>query len=348
MPQITQPEFDAVLLLSFGGPEGPDDVIPFLENVTRGRGIPPERLAEVGEHYFQFGGISPINGQCRDLLAALGAELEREGPRLPLYWGNRNWTPMLADTLSKMADDGVRRAVAVTTSAFSSYSACRQYLDDIDRAREVVGERAPIVEKLAPYWNHPSFIDTMIANTKVALEELGDAGAGARLVFTAHSIPMAMATGSDYEVELREAAALVAAAAAPNSAFDLVFQSRSGPPTQPWLEPDICDHLRALSAARVGAVVLIPIGFVSDHMEVLFDLDTEARAVAGGLDLPMKRAATVGIAPRFVSGLRELIADHLCGREPQSVGERGARSYPCAPGCCAYVPRRPTSRPEAK
>ena len=336
--------YDALLVVSFGGPEGPDDVVPFLENVTRGRGIPRERLEEVGKHYFLFGGISPINAQCRALLGALRAELERSGPRLPVYWGNRNWHPMLAATVRQMADDGVRRAVAVATSAYSSYSACRQYLEDIDAARALVGARAPLIEKLPPFWNHPGFIDTMAANTRDALARIDTAPTKTRLVFTAHSIPTAMAATSDYEVELREASALVAervASRETTSGWDLVFQSRSGPPTQPWLEPDVCDHLRALREGGVEGVIVVPIGFVADHMEVKYDLDTQARAVADEIGLRMERALAVGAAPAFVAGLRELIACHVEGRTPPALGTRGARPYPCRPDCCAYTPQRP-------
>jgi len=336
--------FDAVLLLSFGGPEGPDDVLPFLENVTRGRNVPRERLREVGEHYFLFGGVSPINAACRTLVAALESELAAHGPRLPVYWGNRNWHPMLEDTVRRMADDGVRCAVAVATSAYSSYSACRQYLEDIERARLAVGERAPRIEKIPPFWNHPSFIETMVERVRAALRELG-AHAGtdrARLVFTAHSIPSAMAATCDYEAELREAARLVCERAAPGFEWELAYQSRSGPPEQPWLEPDVCERLRALRGAGVAAVVLVPIGFVADHMEVIYDLDTQARRVADEVGLVLSRAATVGAAPMFVAGLRELVADHVAGRRPRTLGTRDARPFPCAPGCCAYAPvRRP-------
>jgi len=338
------PPFDAVLLLSFGGPEGPDDVVPFLENVTRGRGIPRARLEEVGKHYFLFGGVSPINAQCRELVAALQAELHRGGPDLPVYWGNRNWHPLLADTLRTMAGDGIRRAIAVATSAFSSYSACRQYLEDIDAARIAVGAHAPIVEKLPPFYNHPGFIETMAANTTEALTRLGVDRSRTRLVFTAHSIPTAMAATCDYEAELLAASALVAERVAPTLPRALVFQSRSGPPTQPWLEPDVCDFLRTLRHEGVQGVVLVPIGFVADHMEVKYDLDTEARAVADELGLSMERAAAVGAAPRFVAGLRDLIADHIAGRTPATLGTRGARPFPCRPGCCAYTPQRPPAR----
>jgi ferrochelatase len=251
---------------------------------------------------------------------------------------------MLAATVRQMADDGVRRAVAVATSAYSSYSACRQYLEDIEAARAAVGARAPLIEKIPPFWNHPGFIDTMVANTRDALARIDTAPTKTRLVFTAHSIPTAMAATSDYEVELREASALVAdrvASRETTSGWDLVFQSRSGPPTQPWLEPDVCDHLRALREGGVEGVIVVPIGFVADHMEVKYDLDTQARAVADEIGLRMERALAVGAAPAFVAGLRELIACHVEGRTPPALGTRGARPYPCRPDCCAYTPQRP-------
>ncbi|MGH3170493.1 MAG: ferrochelatase, partial [Trebonia sp.] len=251
------PTCDAFLLLSFGGPEGPGDVMPFLENVTRGRGVPAERLAEVAEHYRAFGGVSPINGQCRDLLAAVRAA----GLDLPMYWGNRNWHPFLEDTVRQMADDGVERAVAFVTSAYSSYSACRQYLDDIDRAVAAVGPRAPKIDKIRPYFNHPGFIEPFAANTAAALASLPeDARDGARLVFTAHSVPVAMAAasgsvsagtarstpGGRYAAELGEAARLITERTVPpDRGHDLVWQSRSGPPAVPWLDPDVCDHIEA-------------------------------------------------------------------------------------------------------
>jgi len=338
------PPYDAVLLLSFGGPEGPEDVVPFLENVTRGRNIPRERLEEVGKHYFLFGGASPINAQCRELLAALRTELDRSGPALPVYWGNRNWHPMLAATVGRMADDGIRRAVAVATSAYSSYSACRQYLEDIDAARVAVGPRAPLIEKIPPFWNHPGFIETMAANTREALARIRCDRAKTRLVFTAHSIPTAMAATCDYEVELREASALVAERVTSREApmgWELVYQSRSGPPSQPWLEPDVCDHLRSLREHGIEGVVVVPIGFVADHMEVKYDLDTQAQQVADELGLRMERALAVGAAPTFVAGLRELIACHVESRTPPALGTRGPRPYPCRPGCCAYTPQRP-------
>lgn len=344
MTSEKDPPYDAVLLLSFGGPEGPDDVVPFLENVTRGRNIPRERLEEVGKHYFLFGGVSPINAQCRELLGALRVALEKDGPALPVYWGNRNWHPMLAATVRQMADDGIRRAVAVATSAYSSYSACRQYLEDIEAARAGVGARAPLIEKIPPFWNHPGFIETMAANTRDALARIRCDGVTTRLVFTAHSIPTAMAATCDYEAELREASTLVAERVTSRDApmsWELVYQSRSGPPSQPWLEPDVCDHLRSLRDDGVESVVIVPIGFVADHMEVKYDLDTQAREVADEIGLSMERALAVGAAPTFVAGLRELIACHVEGRTPPALGTRGPRPYPCRPGCCAYTPQRP-------
>lgn len=330
------PPFDAVLLLSFGGPEGPDDVMPFLENVTRGRGIPRERLEVVAAQYMLFGGKSPINGQCRELMAALQAEFAARGPALPLYWGNRNWAPMLEDTVAQMARDGVRRAVAIATSAYSSYSACRQYLEDVERARAAVGADAPIIEKISPYWNEAGFLETMTENTRVALaaNRALDGSGEPRLVFTAHSLPTSMADHCDYVAELNEASSLVAAAAAPELAWDLVWQSRSGPPQQPWLTPDVGDHLRTLHADGIRRVVLVPIGFVADHMEVVYDLDTQARAVADSLGLAMTRAKCVGAAPRFVAGLRDLVVAHIAGERAPTVGSRGPRPSPCAPGCC--------------
>jgi ferrochelatase len=333
------PAVDAVLLVSFGGPERPEDVVPFLENVTRGRNIPRARLEEVGRHYFLFGGVSPINGHCRALVDALQEELLRTGRELPVYWGNRNWHPLLEETLRTMAADGIRRAVAVATSAYSSYSSCRQYLDDIDRARAAAGARAPVVEKLPPFYNHPGFVEAMAARTREVLQSVHGDLSRLGLVFSAHSIPAAMAAACDYEAELREAAALVAERAAPAGvAWSLAFQSRSGPPAQPWLEPDVCDHLRALRKAGKETVVVAPLGFVADHMEVRYDLDVQARAVADEVGLVFRRVPTVGTDPLFVSGLCELFVDHIAGRPPRALGARGARPYPCAPGCCAPAP----------
>ena len=334
---------DAVLLLSFGGPEGPDDVLPFLENVTRGRGVPAERLAEVAEQYERFGGVSPINGQNRALLAQLQAELDRRGRGVTVHWGNRNWTPYVEDTVAALASAGARRVLAVTTSAYSSYSACRQYLEDIERAREAAGPTAPVVDKVRPYWNHPGFVLAMVERVHAALELLpGPQRHEARLVFTAHSIPLSMASTSDYQEQLLDAATLVEERLALDLPWDLVFQSRSGPPQVPWLEPDIVDHLHALAGAGTSTVVVVPIGFTSDHMEVLFDLDTQAAAAADALGLTMVRAGTVGTHPLFVRGLADLLDEHLVGAPAKALGPLGARPAPCPAGCCpAPVRARP-------
>ncbi len=338
---MSYPAHDAILILSFGGPEGREDVVPFLRNVTRGRDIPERRLREVAEHYYLFGGKSPINGHCRALIAALKESLREKGPELPVYWGNRNWHPMLVDTVAQMAADGIKRAVAVATSAYSSYSSCRQYLDDIERARKAIGPTAPRIEKIPPYYNHPGFIETMAHNTRVELDKLGQSDhTSTRIVFTAHSIPDAMAQGCDYELQLREAAALITDRVAvrsdrPPHGWDLAYQSRSGPPSAAWLEPDICDHIRVLAAQGIRSLVIAPIGFVADHMEVIYDLDTEAAAVSKELDVRMLRAATVGAAPLFVEALRELIDCHTAGKTPPSLAASGPRAFPCAQECCA-------------
>lgn len=294
--------YDAVLLVSFGGPECTDDVIPFLENVLRGRNVPRERMLEVAEHYYQFGGRSPINDQCRALMAAL-----RDHVSLPVYWGNRNWHPLLADTMRQMAADGVKRAVAVATSAYSSYSGCRQYIENIAAARAAVGEGAPVIDKLPPFWGHAGFVEANADRVSDALAKIPEERrAEARLVFTAHSIPVSMATHCRYEEQLVETAKRVSARV-PHVDWDLVWQSRSGPPSQPWLEPDILDHLATLAADGVKDVVVSPIGFMSDHMEVLYDLDDEAAKLAAQLGLNLVRAGTAGTHPAMIAMLKELI-----------------------------------------
>ncbi|MBM4003038.1 MAG: ferrochelatase [Planctomycetes bacterium] len=334
------PPYDAILVVSFGGPEGPDDVMPFLENVLRGKNVPRERMLEVAEHYHHFGGVSPINQQCRELIAALRDELDRQGPKLPVYWGNRNWHPLLPDTLRRMRDDGIQRALAFMTSAFSSYSGCRQYREDIQRAQTVVGEGAPRIDKLRVFYNHPCYIVPMRERLAEALEQISaQRRSASRVLFTAHSIPLAMAAGCDYEQQLRESSRLVAEAF-PGMSWDLVYQSRSGPASQPWLEPDICDFLRALSEQRdVGDVVVVPIGFISDHMEVLFDLDTEARKLCQERGLNMVRAATVGTHPRFIQMIRELVLERVADGERLALGSRGPNHDLCPVACC------PSGRP---
>ena len=337
---VGEHNYDAILILSFGGPEKPDDVIPFLENVLRGRNVPRERMLEVAEHYYHFGGKSPINDQNRALIAGLEAELENNGPRLPVYWGNRNWHPYLADTLRQMRADGVQRVLAFVTSVFSSYSGCRQYLEDIQRARAEAGDGAPEVEKLRSFYNHPLFIEAETDRVRSALDEIpADGRASVRLIYTAHSVPVAMAESSDYQKQLNESCRLVSEGVGVGD-WQLVYQSRSGPPGQPWLEPDIGDVLRGLDSGT--PVVIVPIGFISDHMEVLFDLDTEARAIADERGLHMVRAATVGVHPEFLSMIRELILEKIGQIEPRSVGKYGPNHDVCRADCCPAPARRPS------
>jgi ferrochelatase len=328
--------YDAILVLSFGGPESKEEVIPFLENVLRGRNVPRERMLAVAEHYYHFEGKSPINQQARDLITALEAELRKNGPKLPIYWGNRNWHPLLTDSLRKMKDDGIRRALAFVTSAYSSYSGCRQYREDIARAQNEVGPGAPQVDKLRAFFNHPGFIESTIERVGDALRAVpADARENVQLVYTAHSIPMSMANTSDYVMQLEEVRRLISSAL--GQANDaLVYQSRSGAPGQPWLEPDILDYLREVKAKDLAsAVVLAPIGFTSDHMEVLYDLDVEARQLCDSLGLPMTRAKTVGIHPKFIGMIRELIEERINpNHERRAVGTIGARSDECAENCC--------------
>ena len=338
--------YDAFLLVSFGGPEGPEDVMPFLRNVTRGRGVPDERLVEVAEHYRHFGGVSPINAQCRALLDAVRVEFAVAGIELPLYWGNRNWDPYLVDTVRQLRDDGIQSALAFVTSPYGSYSSCRQYLEDIERARAEV-EGAPWIDKIRHYHDHPGYVEPHTDAVRAALATLpAERRATTRLVFTAHSIPTSMAAtaapdGGRYEAQLREVAALVAASAAADLPWDLVWQSRSGPPQVPWLEPDINDHLTALAAAGTTGVVLSPIGFSSDHLEVLWDLDTEAADTAKRLGLDFARAATPGTDARFVTMIRELVTERIDPSTPrQALGTIPTWDF-CAVGCC------PTGRPRA-
>lgn len=327
--------YDAILLVSFGGPEGMDEVMPFLENVLRGRNVPAARMREVAHHYELFGGVSPINAQNRRLIAALEDELKANGPRLPVYWGNRNWHPMLADTLRRMMDDGIRNALAFFTSAYSSYSGCRQYREDIERAQVAVGAGFPRVEKLRAFYNHPGFVEPIIEHLRAALSLIPeDARRDAQIAFTAHSIPTSMAVNCDYQAQLLETCRLVAEGVR-HDRWRLVFQSRSGPPRQPWLEPDICDYLVELKEAGTRDVVVAPVGFVSDHMEVLYDLDTEARALSEKLGLNMIRAATVGAHPAFVRMIRELILERMTPDSARRfLGTRGPSHDVCPVDCC--------------
>ena len=327
--------FDAILLVSFGGPEGMDEVMPFLENVLRGRNVPQERMRAVARRYELFGGVSPINSQNRALIAALEKELQENGPQLPIYWGNRNWHPFLADTLRRMADDGISRALAFFTSAYSSYSGCRQYREDIVRAQSEVGTDAPQVEKLRAFYNHPGFIEPNVENVRAALSQIPEERReSAQIAFTAHSIPLTMAANCDYEKQLHETCRLVAEGVG-HLHWRLVFQSRSGSPTQPWLEPDILDYLKELKEAGAEDVVIAPVGFISDHMEVIYDLDTEARALCERIGLNMVRASTVGAHPTFVKMIRELILERMNPDFPKRfLGTHGASHDVCPADCC--------------
>jgi ferrochelatase len=337
--------YDAVLVVSFGGPESREEVIPFLENVLRGRNIPRERILAVAEHYYHFEGKSPINQQTRELISALEAELKRNGPNLPIYWGNRNWQPFLADTMRKMKQDGIRRAVGFATSAYSSYSGCRQYLEDIAEAQRAVDPGAPEVNKLRAFFNHPAFVEAIVERVRDALQAIpADAQGNVQIIYTAHSIPLSMANTSDYVKQLEEVRLLVSLALAQKNDA-LVYQSRSGAPGQPWLGPDILDYLREVKARNLAsAVVLAPISFISDHMEVLYDLDVEARQLCLSLGLPMTRAGTAGVHPKFVGMIRELILERMNPEsERRAVGSLGPRPDTCAKNCCPapQTPGRP-------
>jgi ferrochelatase len=339
--------YDAFLLISFGGPEHPDEVLPFLRNVTAGRGVPPERLAEVAEHYQHFGGVSPINQQCRELVTAIRADFAVHGLELPVYWGNRNWRPMLADTLAQMRDHGIGRAVALVTSGYGSYSSCRQYLEDIASAQAAVGEGAPAVDKLRHFHDHPGFVEPFADAARTAFAALDPAAReSTRLVFTAHSIPESMEASSGpaghrYSGQLNETARLVAERALPGIGWDLVWQSRSGPPSVPWLEPDINEHLRQLAKDGVTQVVVCPIGFISDHLEVLWDLDEEAAATARQLGLGFARAHTPGTDSRFVAMVRDLVMERITGPAygRKALGTLDHWDF-CASHCCPAPVRK--------
>jgi protoporphyrin/coproporphyrin ferrochelatase len=333
---MSQP-YDAILVVSFGGPEGREDVLPFLENVLRGRNVPRKRMLEVAEHYYQFDGVSPINQQVRDLLDCLKPDLERQGITLPVYWGNRNWHPMLADTMQQMADDGVRCALALVLSAYSSYSSCRQYREDIERARQAVGEAAPEVDKVRVWYNHPDFIGANVDRVREALSQFDQTQQDlVHIAYTAHSIPSVLANTCDYVRQLTESCRLVSEAVGVDSSrWQLVYQSRSGRPQDLWLEPDICDHLAALCEQGVKNVIIHPIGFLSDHIEVLYDLDDEAAKAADRLGMTTVRAATVGTHPRFISLLACLIRERLDRSVPrEAIGLYPPNHDVCPLECC--------------
>ncbi|MBY0357589.1 MAG: ferrochelatase [Candidatus Obscuribacterales bacterium] len=319
--------YDAILIVSFGGPEGLPDVMPFLENVTRGRNIPKERLLSVAHHYELFDGISPINGQNRLLIQALEKRLEEAGPSLPIYWGNRNWHPFLKDTLLKMKQDGIKKAVAFVTAAYSSYSSCRQYLEDIEQARIAVGDDAPLVEKIRAFYNHPAFIKVNATHLLEAIKQIPqERQKQCKIVFTAHSIPASMADNCAYADQLNQACKLVSEQIGINN-WQLAYQSRSGPPSQPWLEPDICDYINHLhKQEQTKDLIVLPIGFISDHMEVIYDIDIEAKQLCQSLGINLVRASTAGTNPDFVEMVRELILE--------KIEKRDVEACACPPQCC--------------
>jgi ferrochelatase len=330
-------EYQALLLVAFGGPDGPADVLPFLENVLRGRNVPRERMLAVAEHYQRFGGKSPINAQNRALVAAIETELQAAGIALPVYFGNRNWHPFLADTLRQMREAGVRRALGFFTSAYSSYSSCRQYWENIEEAQRQVGTEAPRIDKLRAFFNHPGFIEAWTDQTRESFTTLSAQDrSNSRLVFTAHSIPLSMAANCRYREQLLEASRLVAEGLGVHDEhWQLAYQSRSGPPSQPWLEPDITDCLKLLNSMGVRNVVVVPIGFISDHIEVLFDLDTEARQVADQLGVRMIRVPSLGTHPRFVRMIRELVVERMTGADERpALGRYPVSHDVCQAGCC--------------
>jgi ferrochelatase len=348
-------DVDALLVLSFGGPEGPDDVRPFLENVTRGRNIPPERLDDVAQHYLHFGGVSPINGINRALIEQLHLEFERRGEHLPIYFGNRNWAPYVEDAVVQMRDDGVRRAAVFTTSAWGGYSSCEQYLQDISRARAAAGAEAPELIKLRHYFDHPLFVELFAEGIQAAAESLpAELRSDTRLVFSAHSVPVGADEGhSDrlYSRQVAYAARLVAAAAG-YSDYDQVWQSRSGPPRIPWLEPDVGDHLSTLAQAGVKAVIVCPVGFVADHIEVVWDLDDELRQQADAAGIALARASTPNADPRFARMAAGLLDELRTGAAPvRVVGPDPVPGYGfplngalCSPDCATTLnPARPTA-----
>ena len=340
-------EVDGILLLSFGGPEAPEHVMPFLENVTRGRGIPRERLAAVAEHYLHFGGVSPINSINRALIEQLEAELADRGVELPVYFGNRNWEPYVEDAVVAMRDNGIRRAAVFTTSAWGGYSSCTQYIEDIARGRTAAGDRAPELVKLRQYYDHPLFVEMFVGAIADAARSLpADLRDDARLVFTAHSIPLAARSrcGRDlYARQVAYAARLVATEAG-YADYDQVWQSRSGPPQVPWLEPDVADHLSALVDVDTKAVIVCPIGFVADHIEVVWDLDNELRQQAEDRGVAFVRAATPNADRRFARLVVDLVDELREGREPSRFeGPQGLEAPPlqgfstdgalCTPEC---------------
>ena len=331
--------FDSLLLLSFGGPENSDDVMPFLRNVTAGRGVPDERLAVVAEQYELFGGKSPINELNQQLLSALDEELVSRGHEMATFWGNRNWHPFVTDTIADLKSLGHTSTVCLVTSAFSSYSGCRQYHEDLDRARnEVPG--APNIERVRVYWDHPDFLGTA---AELLAESRDAAGLSSEtpVLHSAHSLPLSMAANCDYQQQLNEAASIVNELAGMRGPYEVVFQSRSGPPSVPWLTPDIDQRIHELAEQGTQEILVHPLGFVADHMEVLFDLDTQSAAAAKEADVKMVRTPTVGTHPRFVSMLVDLVEEAAGLRADRpSLSKSGPRPDKCNSQCCP-APIRP-------
>jgi len=333
---VSEPvNYDAVLYLSFGGPEGMSDVLPYLDNVLRGRRVPESRKREVAHHYESLGGRSPINEQNRAVIEALETKLREGGHSIPVYFGNRNWHPLLPDTLRQMATDGVRRALAFVTSAYSSYSGCRQYRENITEARLEVGDSAPEIDKIRAFYNHPLFVEANADHLRTAMGRIQETDRSEAVVlFTAHSVPLRMAETSDYEIQLRETCRLVAECVGIDS-WKLVYQSRSGAPHQPWLEPDVCDEMKQLARDGVRHVAVAPIGFLSDHMEIVFDLDTEAADLAKTLGINLVRVSTAGCHPAYISMIVELIEERTDPGAPcRALGDQGPRPHECPKGCC--------------
>lgn len=328
-------DYEALLVVSFGGPEGPDDVSPFLDNVFRGLHVSPETKAHVVKRYDLTGGVSPINGHTRAFIKALQAELDTHGPALPIYWGNRNWHPLLTDTIAQMAHDGVRRALAYVTSAFSSYSGCRKYRENLYDAAAAI-PNPPRIDKIRVPFNHPGFIEAMADRVTAALDALpASQRDNAPLLFSAHSLPESMARHSRYEAQLNAACRLVGDALE-RQRWRLVYQSNNASyGREPWLGPDIGTALREAKAEGAASVVVAPIGFVCDHMEVVLDLDVEAAAIARELGLTMARAATVGTHPAYVAMVRELVIERLTPGAPRrALGSLGPSHDRCAADCC--------------
>ncbi|MEW4490049.1 ferrochelatase [Thalassoglobus sp. JC818] len=340
---MSEYNYDAVLFVAFGGPESRDDVMPFLENVLRGRNVPRERMLEVAEHYYHFDGVSPINQQMRELIDAVTEDLASQGVEIPIYWGNRNWHPMLTETMQKMADDGIQNAIAFVASAYSSYSGCRQYRENVYASQDEVGESAPDVDKIRTFYNHPGFISANVARIEDAIAQLPERSRGEfHVAFTAHSIPNSMSDNCDYVQQLSETCRLIAdSIGIPQDRWKLVYQSRSGRPEDPWLEPDILDHIDQLNQQGVGGLIIAPVGFLSDHMEVLFDLDEEAALKCKELGVPMSRAASVGTHPDFVRCVSKLIMERLLlNVEKEAIGQYGPNWDVCPQDCCPAPVRR--------